>query len=192
MGAALIFLGFAALFSSQVQGAFTAQTGNSGTALSAAQLDPWIPTAVTTSRTAPTTCQVTWTPAAGLRAGATYDITDGASTLATGVSGTSTTITVPTTQLTPHVRIRYGTWTSTATTTATTPCTGIPDPPVVTATPPTPRSPPPGPCPTTRARPSPATPPPPAPHRPAAPSPSPPPAPAPSPASPTASPTPSA
>ncbi|MFN8079042.1 MAG: fibronectin type III domain-containing protein [Kineosporiaceae bacterium] len=133
--AGLAFLGVAAYFSAQAQGAFTAQTGNSGTALSAAQLDPWIPTAVTTSRTAPTTCQVSWTPASGLRAGATYDITDGATTLATGVSGTSTTITVPTTQLTPHVRIRYGTWTSTATTTATTPCTGIPDPPVVTATP---------------------------------------------------------
>ncbi|MBK7621525.1 MAG: fibronectin type III domain-containing protein [Kineosporiaceae bacterium] len=135
VGGALLFVGFAALFSSQVQGAFTAQTSNGGTALSAAQLDPWIPTSVTTTRTTPTTCQVTWTPAVGLRSGATYDITDGVTTYATGVSGTTTTITVPTTQLTPQVRIRYGTWTSTATTTATTPCTGVPDAPAVTAIP---------------------------------------------------------
>ncbi|MBK8077313.1 MAG: fibronectin type III domain-containing protein [Kineosporiaceae bacterium] len=133
-GAGLAFLGLVALFSSPTQGAFTAQTSNGGTTLSSAQLDPWVPTSVTTTRTAPTTCQVTWTPAAGLRAGATYDITDGVTTLATGVSGTSTSVTVPTTQLTPQVRIRHGTWTSTATTTATTPCPGVPDPPVVTAT----------------------------------------------------------
>ncbi|MFN8078079.1 MAG: fibronectin type III domain-containing protein [Kineosporiaceae bacterium] len=131
-----MFVGLSALFSSRAQGAFTAQTSNGGTTLSAAQLDAWVPTTVTTTRTTPTTCQVSWTPAAGIHAGATYDITDGVTTYATAQTGTTTTITVPTTALTPQVLIRYGSWVSTAATTATTPCTGVPDAPTgVTATP---------------------------------------------------------
>ncbi|MBK8078782.1 MAG: hypothetical protein IPK24_25370 [Kineosporiaceae bacterium] len=61
-----------------------------------------------------------------MRGGATYDITDGVTSYATAVSGTSTTITVPTTALTPQVLIRYGTWTSTATITASAPAPASP------------------------------------------------------------------
>ena len=49
LGSGLVFVGLSALFSSRAQGAFTAQTSNGGTTLSAAQLDAWVPTTVTTS-----------------------------------------------------------------------------------------------------------------------------------------------
>ncbi len=125
----------AAMCSSTTQGAFSAQTSNAGTTLAAAQLDSWVPTAVSTSRTGATTCLVSWTPAAGLRAGASYDVTDGVATLASGVVGSSTTVTVPASAVTPRVHIRYGGWVSTASTSSAAACVGYPDAPVVSATP---------------------------------------------------------
>ncbi|MBL8930298.1 MAG: fibronectin type III domain-containing protein, partial [Kineosporiaceae bacterium] len=135
LASGLMLAGFAAFFSSLTQAAFTATTANAGSALTAADLDAWIPTAVTTTRTGPTTCQVTWTPTTGLRPGITYDITDGTTTLASTQPGTTSTVTVATTALTPHVHARFGTWTSAASAAAASACTGYPDPPEITATP---------------------------------------------------------
>ncbi len=118
------------------QGAFTSQTSSTGSTLTAAQLNAVLPTAVSATRTAATTCLVTWAAHGSVPAGATYDVTDGVGgTLATSVSGSSVPVTVPTEALTPTVRTRVGAWVSTSATAASAPCPGLPDAPVPTATP---------------------------------------------------------
>jgi alpha-tubulin suppressor-like RCC1 family protein len=107
----------------------------SGASLSLARLDDWLPSAVTTSRITADTCLVSWTPHGSAPAGATYDITDGTSTVLSDIAGTTTVITVGAGQVTPAVRLRSGTWLSTAATAASTPCTGWPDAPTLTLTP---------------------------------------------------------
>ena len=91
---------------------FTGQTA-SNSSLTTASLDGWLPSVVTASRSSPTTCLVSWTENGSAPAGLTYDVTDGLGTTRdTAVSGTSTTITVPATPVTPTVLARSGTWLS--------------------------------------------------------------------------------
>ncbi len=109
---------------------FTAQTSNAGNAFTAASLDSWTPLSVSATRTGPTTCLVTWSPRASPPATLTYDVTDGAGgTLATAVSGTSVSVTVPASAIIPTVRARATGWVSAAETTSSTPCGGVPSAP---------------------------------------------------------------
>ncbi len=116
---------------------FTAQTSNSGNAFTAASLDSWTPLSASATRTGPTTCLVSWSARASPPATLTYDVTDGAGgTLATAVSGTSVSVTVPTSAITPTVRARATGWVSAAETTSSMPCAGVPSAPTaLTATP---------------------------------------------------------
>ncbi|MBI4944691.1 MAG: fibronectin type III domain-containing protein, partial [Actinobacteria bacterium] len=116
---------------------FPASTSGPPAVYSAGQLTAYVPTAVTASRTAATTCLVSWTPASGLPSGLTYDVTDGTgTTVATNVSGTSASVTVPAAAVTPTVKARLGSWVSTNATAAAAACTGYPDAPTgVTVTP---------------------------------------------------------
>ncbi len=120
-------VGLLAMLLSAVGAAFSDQTGT-GASLTGANLDAVAPTSVAASRTSATDCQVSWTPAAGTPPSVTYDITDGSGgALATGVSGTSSTVAVGTGQVIPTVRARVGLWVSAAQTAAPSP--GCPGPP---------------------------------------------------------------
>src|SRR5664279_4146066 len=72
---------------------FSATTGNAGNTFAAASLDAWLPTAATAVRTAATSCLVSWTPVTGVPAGLTYEVSDGTSAVATGLTTTAATIT---------------------------------------------------------------------------------------------------
>ena len=129
-------LAFAVLVLGLVGAVFSSTSQNPGSSLTADALDAYVPTAATTSRTAATTCLVSWTPVASPPAGLTYDVTDGTgATVATGVAGTSASVTVPATAVTPTVKARRGAWVSSAATATGSPCNGFPDAPVLTLTP---------------------------------------------------------
>ena len=75
---------------------FSSTTQNPPNVYTAAQLDAYVPSAVTATRTSSTTCLVSWTPVASPPAGLTYDVTNGSgTTVVTGASGASATATVP-------------------------------------------------------------------------------------------------
>ena len=127
----------AALVLGVIGAVFSATTSGPPAVYSAGQLTAYVPTSVSASRTAATTCLVSWTPASGLPSGLTYDVTDGTgATVATNVSGTSASVTVPAAAVTPTVKARLGNWVSTNATAAATACAGYPDAPTgVTVTP---------------------------------------------------------
>ncbi len=130
--AAVLMLGLAAavLVLGLVGAVFSSTTAGPAATLTAGSLDGYVPTAVSASRTAATTCLVAWTPVASPPAGLTYDVTDGAgSTVATAVAGTSASVTVPATAVSPTVRARLGAWVSATATTTAAPCNGFPDAP---------------------------------------------------------------
>lgn len=109
---------------------FTGSSTNTGSTLALAQLDTYLPSAVTSSRTTSTTCLVSWTPAGGAPAGMTYDVLDGSNAvLLSAASGTSGSVTVPTTQTSLSVRTSAGTWTSTGSVASLPACPGIPGAP---------------------------------------------------------------
>lgn len=103
---------------------FSATTGNAGNTFAAASLDAWLPTAAT----AATSCLVSWTPVTGVPAGLTYEVSDGTSAVATGLTTTSATITVPAWSVTPTVRTVLGSWHSASAVIAD-PCVAVPDAP---------------------------------------------------------------
>ncbi len=113
-----------------VWAAFTSSTAAGPLPVSSLSLSPYAPAAVSASRITSTTCRVTWTAsaAAGAPAGLVYDVSDGASTLATAVSGLTTDVTTSG-QLTPVVRARLGNWTSSTSTTSGNSCAGLPGAP---------------------------------------------------------------
>ena len=119
-----------ALMMSSTGAAFTGQA-DVGASLTGANLSTRVPTSVSASRASSTDCTISWTPAAGTPASVVYDITNGVGgTLATGVSGTSTTVTVGTGQVIPTVKARAGLWISSAQTAAPSPgCPGVPHAP---------------------------------------------------------------
>ncbi len=130
--AAVLMLGLAAavLVLGLVGAVFSGTTAGPATTLTAGTLNGYVPTAVSASRTAATTCLVSWTPVASPPAGLTYDVTDGTgSTVATAVAGTSASVTVPASSVSPTVKARIGNWVSSAATTAAAPCKGFPDAP---------------------------------------------------------------
>ncbi len=118
--------------------ASAAFSGNTGSTLSLAStsLNGYAPTSASATRTSGTACQVTWTPAAGVPAGVTYEVTDGAGgVLATGLTGTTTSVTVGSGAVTPTVRVRKNLWVSSTQTSAPTCAAAGPDAPTaVTAT----------------------------------------------------------
>ena len=121
------------LLDGRASAVFTGQTANGGSSLTTASLTGWLPSAVTASRTTPTTCLVSWTANGSAPGPLTYDVTDGlGTTRATAVSGTSTTITVPATPLTPTVLARYGSWVSASSASGQVCPWVAPDAPVVT------------------------------------------------------------
>jgi hypothetical protein len=118
------------LMATTTQADFTAASANAGNSFTAANLDSWTPVSASASRTGPTTCLVGWSPRASPPASLTYDVTDGAgATLASAVSGTSVSVTVGASVITPTVRARAGGWISAAQTTASTPCGSLPGAP---------------------------------------------------------------
>ena len=114
--AGLVLLGRAAGAS------FATATSNAGSALGAATLSPYVPASVGVTRVGGV-CRVTWTAsaAAGAPSALTYDVTDGTSTLATGVSGLSADVTTNA-DLTPRVFARVGGWVSATSTTSAGSC----------------------------------------------------------------------
>ncbi|WP_088315818.1 fibronectin type III domain-containing protein [Kineosporia sp. R_H_3] len=128
-GVAALGVSAVALVIGVIGAVFSATTAGPPSVYTAGQLTSYVPTAVTASRTAATTCLVSWTPASGLPAGLTYDVTDGTSTVATGVSGTSVSVTVPASAVTPRVKARLNSWVSTTSTPAASVCNGYPDAP---------------------------------------------------------------
>jgi alpha-tubulin suppressor-like RCC1 family protein len=109
---------------------FTSTTAGPPSVLSAGALTGWEPSAATATRTATTTCLVSWTPRSNPPTGLTYDVTDGTgTTVATGVSGTSTSITVPAGQTTPTVKARLNNWVSSTAASASPPSYGYPSAP---------------------------------------------------------------
>ena len=128
-GAGALALGAAALLLGVIGAVFSATTSGPPAVYSAGQLTAYVPTAVTATRTAATTCLVSWTPASGLPSGMTYDVTDGTSTVTTGVPGTSASVTVPVTAVTPEVKARLDSWVSAARRAAAPACNGFPDAP---------------------------------------------------------------
>ncbi|WP_088286682.1 fibronectin type III domain-containing protein [Kineosporia sp. A_224] len=128
-GVAALGVAAVALVIGVIGAVFSATTAGPPAVYTAGQLTSYVPTAVTASRTAATTCLVSWTPASGLPSGLTYDVTDGTSTVATGVSGTSASVTVPVTAVTPRVKARLNSWVSTTSTAAASACNGYPDAP---------------------------------------------------------------
>ena len=127
-----LFLVVVVIDSRSAESAFTATTANSGSTLTAVQLNDVPPGALSATRISSTQCRLTWTAHPSAPGGATYDILDGGSTLATGVSSPAD-VTVAASAVTLEVRTRAAGWV--ATTGTTTSCTGYPDPPVPTATP---------------------------------------------------------
>ena len=129
-GAGALAVAGAVLALGLVGAVFSSTTQNPPNVYTAAQLDAYVPTAVTATRTSSTTCLVSWTPVSNPPSGMTYDVTDGSgTTVVTGASGTSATATVPVTAVTPTVKARLGSWVSTASTAASAPCNGWPDAP---------------------------------------------------------------
>jgi hypothetical protein len=109
---------------------FSGITATPPNAFSAGQLDPWVPSSVTVSRTASTTCLVSWTPQPSPPPGLTHDVVDGGgATLASGVSGTSTSVTVPAGAVSLKVAARLNAWVSATSTAAPGPCNGYPGAP---------------------------------------------------------------
>ena len=112
--------------------AFSSVTGTPVNTLTAASLDPFIPASVTAVRASATTCTVSWTvsAASGPPGSLTYDVTDGSgTTLATAVSGLTTSITIGSPGVTPTVRARVGTWVSATAGTSASACVAVPDAP---------------------------------------------------------------
>ena len=128
LGVAVV--GLLALLLAGAGAGFSGQTSTNAS-LTATNLDAFVPTSVTASRTSPTDCTVTWTPASDVPPSAVYNVTNGAGqTLATGVSGTTTTVTIGSDYVVPTVKVRVESWVSSAETTAPVPgCGGPPGPP---------------------------------------------------------------
>ena len=111
------------------EAAFTSSTSTDAS-LDLAGLNSHLPTSATASRTGSTSCLVSWTPAAGVPAGSSYDVLDGSGTaLTTGASGTSVTVTAPVTRVATSVRVRNGPWVSTASVATSPACPGVPGAP---------------------------------------------------------------
>jgi alpha-tubulin suppressor-like RCC1 family protein len=111
------------------EAAFTSSTSTDAS-LDLAGLNSYLPTAATASRTGSTSCLVSWTPAAGVPAGSSYDVLDGSGTaLTTGAAGTSVTVTAPVTRVATSVRVRNGPWVSTASVATSPACPGVPGAP---------------------------------------------------------------
>ncbi len=101
-----------ALALSAIGADFSAQT-SSATSLAGQDLTPFAPSSASASRTSGTTCQVTWTPAGSTPAAVRFDVFDGGgTTLASGINGTSATITVTSAAVTIRVGARVGQWVS--------------------------------------------------------------------------------
>ncbi len=113
-----------------VGAAFTASAAPPASSLTAVSLDTYVPASVTASRLNASTCRVTWTASAasGAPGSLTYDVTDGTTTLATGVSGLTTDLTTSA-DITPRVAARAGTWVSSTATTAAASCGSPPGAP---------------------------------------------------------------
>ena len=113
-----------------VSAGFVSATSGPASTLTALSLDAYVPVAVTASRLDATTCRVTWTAsgAAGAPASLTYDVTDGATTLVTGVNALTIDLSTSS-DLTPRVWARAGTWLSFAATTSGAACGSVPGAP---------------------------------------------------------------
>jgi hypothetical protein len=113
-------------------GAGAALQGSAGSVASfaARSLNPLVPASVTASRLNASTCRVSWTAstAPDPPVGLTYDVTDGSTTLVSGVAGL--VVDLSTTQnITPAVRARAGNWVSASATTSSVSCAGAPGAP---------------------------------------------------------------
>jgi hypothetical protein len=124
------FLALAAVLVGVTVAWFSGTTTTPPNAFSAGQLDPWVPTSVTVTRIAATTCLVSWTPQSPPPPGLTHDVVDGGgATLASGVSGTSRSVTVAAAAVSLTVAARLNAWVSTTSTAAPGPCNGYPGAP---------------------------------------------------------------
>ncbi len=124
-GAGLGLLGFLLLALAAVGAGFTAQTTTAG-AIAGADLDHYVPVSVTASRASPTECSLTWTAAPGTPAGIRYDVFDaGGAALASGVSGSTATVTTGPAATGLTVGARSGQWTSADRTAANPDCPAV-------------------------------------------------------------------
>lgn len=100
---------------------FSGQTSSS-LALNAGNLDVYKPASVSASRASGTSCNVSWTPAAGVPGAVRYEVYDeNGDSLAGSVNGTSTTVTIGSGAVRPEVVARVGLWSSKLSTLAAAP-----------------------------------------------------------------------
>ncbi len=107
---------------------YQGSTGGQPLLVATDDLDAYLPTAVSSTRTDPTTCRVSWTVSGSAPPGLVYDVRDGTGAMAaSGVGAGPVSITVPAGQTMPTVDGRLGAWRSSSA--ASTPCPGYPSAP---------------------------------------------------------------
>jgi hypothetical protein len=109
-------------------GAGFSGTTTSDASFGMATLVDYLPSSASASRSGSTSCDVSWSPIGGVPTPVRYGVLDGGgAVLASGISGSSVTVTVPVTQVVIQVRTEAGGWVSSST--VSTVCPGAPDPP---------------------------------------------------------------